>query len=247
MTDGHPTATTVGDQFVAEEDTVQPHTAVHILDTLSESDRRRRRRDGHHAAGRRSRAGRLRGPRGLQRDPQRHPARRGAGDAPGLLHRGRGRGRDQHVRREPAPTSPSTTSRSGSASSPRRAPRLAREVADEHVHRRTGPGSCSARSDPAPSCRRSATSLTPPPRRLRRAGRRPARRRRRRVVVETCQDLLQAKSAIIGARRAMADAGIRVPIMVQVTVETTGTMLLGSRDRRRARPRWSRWASTSSG
>ncbi len=48
------------------------------------------------------------------------------------------------------------------------------------------------------------------------------------VVVETCQDLLQAKSAIIGAQRAMAERGQQVPIICHVTVETTGTMLLGS-------------------
>jgi 5-methyltetrahydrofolate--homocysteine methyltransferase len=48
------------------------------------------------------------------------------------------------------------------------------------------------------------------------------------LVVETCQDLLQAKAAIIGARRAMAAAGRPVPLIAQVTVETTGTMLLGS-------------------
>ncbi len=48
------------------------------------------------------------------------------------------------------------------------------------------------------------------------------------VVVETCQDLLQAKSAIIGAQRAMAARGQQVPIICHVTVETTGTMLLGS-------------------
>jgi 5-methyltetrahydrofolate--homocysteine methyltransferase len=48
------------------------------------------------------------------------------------------------------------------------------------------------------------------------------------LIVETCQDLLQAKSAILGARRAMADAGRRVPLICHVTVETTGTMLLGS-------------------
>ncbi|MEJ7695152.1 MAG: homocysteine S-methyltransferase family protein [Candidatus Limnocylindrales bacterium] len=48
------------------------------------------------------------------------------------------------------------------------------------------------------------------------------------VLVETAQDLLQAKSAIVGAQRAMAAAGRRVPMFVQVTVETTGTMLLGS-------------------
>ncbi|GGP83816.1 methionine synthase [Saccharothrix coeruleofusca] len=48
------------------------------------------------------------------------------------------------------------------------------------------------------------------------------------VVVETSQDLLQTKASIIGAKRAMAAEGIRVPIIAQVTVETTGTMLLGS-------------------
>jgi 5-methyltetrahydrofolate--homocysteine methyltransferase len=48
------------------------------------------------------------------------------------------------------------------------------------------------------------------------------------VLVETAQDLLQAKAAVIGARRAMAAHGADVPLMVNVTVETTGTMLLGS-------------------
>jgi 5-methyltetrahydrofolate--homocysteine methyltransferase len=47
------------------------------------------------------------------------------------------------------------------------------------------------------------------------------------ILVETAQDLLQAKAAVIGARRALAD-GPSVPIFVNVTVETTGTMLLGS-------------------
>ncbi|MBA3292265.1 MAG: homocysteine S-methyltransferase family protein, partial [Geodermatophilaceae bacterium] len=48
------------------------------------------------------------------------------------------------------------------------------------------------------------------------------------IIVETVQDLLQAKSAIIGSQRAMAQAGRTVPIITHVTVETTGTMLLGS-------------------
>ncbi len=48
------------------------------------------------------------------------------------------------------------------------------------------------------------------------------------VLVETAQDLLQAKAAIIGAKRAIDAAGADVPVWVQVTVETTGTMLLGS-------------------
>jgi 5-methyltetrahydrofolate--homocysteine methyltransferase len=48
------------------------------------------------------------------------------------------------------------------------------------------------------------------------------------VLVETAQDLLQAKSAVIGARRALTAAGADLPLIVNVTVETTGTMLLGS-------------------
>ncbi|MDQ4038768.1 MAG: methionine synthase [Actinomycetota bacterium] len=48
------------------------------------------------------------------------------------------------------------------------------------------------------------------------------------IIVETVQDLLQAKSAIIGAQRAMTEVGRSVPIITHVTVETTGTMLLGS-------------------
>src|SRR5215510_2433147 len=48
------------------------------------------------------------------------------------------------------------------------------------------------------------------------------------IVVETCQDLLQAKAAIIGARRAMAAASCDIPLIAHVTIETTGSMLLGS-------------------
>ena len=47
-------------------------------------------------------------------------------------------------------------------------------------------------------------------------------------VIETIQDLLQAKAAIIGCRRAMAEAGRKIPLQVQVTIETTGRMLLGT-------------------
>src|SRR5436190_10479495 len=48
------------------------------------------------------------------------------------------------------------------------------------------------------------------------------------LVVETVQDILQAKAAITGARRAMVSEGRLVPLIAQVTVETTGTMLLGT-------------------
>ena len=48
------------------------------------------------------------------------------------------------------------------------------------------------------------------------------------VQIETCQDLLQAKAAVIATKRARARLGVDLPILVNVTVETTGTMLLGS-------------------
>ena len=48
------------------------------------------------------------------------------------------------------------------------------------------------------------------------------------VLIETSQDLLQAKSAVIGSKRAMAKLSTHLPIIVSVTIETTGTMLLGS-------------------
>ncbi|MFE5733742.1 methionine synthase [Streptomyces sp. NPDC056528] len=48
------------------------------------------------------------------------------------------------------------------------------------------------------------------------------------LLVETTQDLLQTKASVIGARRALEALGADVPLIVSVTVETTGTMLLGS-------------------
>ncbi|MGW6546653.1 methionine synthase [Streptomyces massasporeus] len=48
------------------------------------------------------------------------------------------------------------------------------------------------------------------------------------LLVETTQDLLQTKASVIAARRAMEATGQSVPLIVSVTVETTGTMLLGS-------------------
>ncbi|WP_034091116.1 methionine synthase [Streptacidiphilus albus] len=48
------------------------------------------------------------------------------------------------------------------------------------------------------------------------------------LLVETSQDLLQTKAATLGAKQALRDAGLDLPLIVQVTVETTGTMLLGS-------------------
>jgi len=48
------------------------------------------------------------------------------------------------------------------------------------------------------------------------------------LIIETCQDLLQAKAAIVGARRAVAELAPGALIIAQVTIETTGTMLLGT-------------------
>ena len=48
------------------------------------------------------------------------------------------------------------------------------------------------------------------------------------ILIETSQDLLQAKAAVVGAKRALADRGSDLPIIAQVTIETTGTMLMGS-------------------
>nr|WP_208382335.1 homocysteine S-methyltransferase family protein [Microbacterium ulmi] len=48
------------------------------------------------------------------------------------------------------------------------------------------------------------------------------------LLVETSQDLLQTKAAVNGCRQAIVSRGIRLPIFVEVTVETTGTMLMGS-------------------
>jgi 5-methyltetrahydrofolate--homocysteine methyltransferase len=48
------------------------------------------------------------------------------------------------------------------------------------------------------------------------------------LLIETCQDPLQIKAAVNGARRAFADVDRIVPIFVQVTVETTGTLLVGA-------------------
>ena len=47
-------------------------------------------------------------------------------------------------------------------------------------------------------------------------------------IIETCQDVLQIKAALQGVEAAFADVGERRPLMVSVTMETTGTMLVGS-------------------
>jgi len=48
------------------------------------------------------------------------------------------------------------------------------------------------------------------------------------ILIETCQDPLQIKAAVNAAKRAASGSGREIPIFVQVTVETTGTLLVGS-------------------
>jgi 5-methyltetrahydrofolate--homocysteine methyltransferase len=47
-------------------------------------------------------------------------------------------------------------------------------------------------------------------------------------LIETCQDSLQVKAAVNGAKRARAESSKDTPIFVQLTVETTGTLLVGA-------------------
>ena len=126
-----------------------------------------------------------------------------------LLRGGRRLRRDQHLRRQPRRTSASTASPTGSTSSSEAGARLAREAADALVHARTGPrwvlgsigpGHQAAHPRPrarSPSCATptsdNAAGLI--------AGGADA------LLIETCQDLLQAKAAVIGAKRAIAAAG----------------------------------------
>ncbi|MBD2498181.1 methionine synthase [Nostoc sp. FACHB-280] len=48
------------------------------------------------------------------------------------------------------------------------------------------------------------------------------------LIVETCQDVLQIKAALNGIEEAFAKKGDRIPLMVSVTMESMGTMLVGT-------------------
>ena len=48
------------------------------------------------------------------------------------------------------------------------------------------------------------------------------------IIIETCQDPLQTKCATAAVMEVFKELGRRVPVIVQVTMETTGTMLIGS-------------------
>ena len=48
------------------------------------------------------------------------------------------------------------------------------------------------------------------------------------LIVETCQDLLQTKTALVAVFEKLAVSGISLPVMASVTIEQQGTMLVGS-------------------
>ena len=48
------------------------------------------------------------------------------------------------------------------------------------------------------------------------------------LLIETCQDVLQIKSALLASKEVLDSQNIDIPIMVSITMETTGTMLVGS-------------------
>ncbi len=48
------------------------------------------------------------------------------------------------------------------------------------------------------------------------------------LIVETCQDLLQTKTALVTVFEKLAASGQNIPVMVSVTIEQQGTMLVGS-------------------
>jgi 5-methyltetrahydrofolate--homocysteine methyltransferase len=48
------------------------------------------------------------------------------------------------------------------------------------------------------------------------------------ILIETSQDILEVKAAITGVQRAFEETGIFLPIQAQVTLDTTGRMLLGT-------------------
>ncbi|HXF85886.1 MAG TPA: homocysteine S-methyltransferase family protein [Anaerolineales bacterium] len=48
------------------------------------------------------------------------------------------------------------------------------------------------------------------------------------LLIETSQDILEVKAAILGCHKAMDETGVYLPIQAQVTLDTTGRMLLGT-------------------
>jgi 5-methyltetrahydrofolate--homocysteine methyltransferase len=48
------------------------------------------------------------------------------------------------------------------------------------------------------------------------------------LVLETCQDMLEMKASVFGARRAFEETGRRLPLVCQVSLDASGRMLLGT-------------------
>ncbi len=167
-------------------------------------------------------------PRGVQREPRAHPPGSRRPDAPRVLRGRCRRGRDRDVRgiragargvrhrgrhlRPERRRGPRSPGRSRPSSPPPSAP--------AGSSARSGPGTRLPRSarSRSPSC--ATTTSSRPPGCIEGGA--------DVLLIETVYDLLQAKSAIVACRRAMSDAGRTVPLMVQVTMETTGRMLVGS-------------------
>ena len=66
------------------------------------------------------------------------------------------------------------------------------------------------------------------------------------LLLETQQDILEVKAAVYGINRFSERAGRRLPLQVQVTLDTTGRMLLGT-TLPRSQPSWRRcrWRSSA--
>ena len=48
------------------------------------------------------------------------------------------------------------------------------------------------------------------------------------LLIETSQDILEVKAAVVGINRYFEEAGVRIPLQVQITLDTTGKMLFGT-------------------
>jgi 5-methyltetrahydrofolate--homocysteine methyltransferase len=48
------------------------------------------------------------------------------------------------------------------------------------------------------------------------------------LLIETSQDILEVKAAVVGINRYFEDVGVRIPLQTQVTLDTSGRMLFGT-------------------
>lgn len=48
------------------------------------------------------------------------------------------------------------------------------------------------------------------------------------LIIETCQDILQAKTGVVAAFELLEELGVTIPVLVSVTIEQSGTMLVGT-------------------